>query len=121
MTVSHDFSYASSSDNAFIDSLYADYKRNPDSVDNSWKQFFRGVEFALAQPESSEGAGVATGNLTKEFKVYRLIEAYRSRAHLVSTTNPIRERMNRFPRLDLEDHGLVNADLEETFVIGETL
>jgi 2-oxoglutarate dehydrogenase E1 component len=124
MTVSHDYSYVSSSDNAFIDSLYTDYKRNPDSVDLSWKQFFRGVEFALSQPEGSvesSGAGVAPGNLGKEFKVYRLIQSYRSRGHLTSTTNPIRERVNRFPRLDLEDHGLSNADLEETFAIGESL
>ena len=65
MTVSHDYSYVSSSDNAFIDSLYTDYKRNPDSVDLSWKQFFRGVEFALSQPEGSvesTGGAVAPGN-----------------------------------------------------------
>jgi 2-oxoglutarate dehydrogenase E1 component len=120
MTVSHDYSHVSSSDNAFIDGLYADFKRNPDSVDSSWRQFFKGVEFALAQPEAEPTAGAAT-NLGKEFKVYRLIEAYRSRAHLISTTNPIRERVNRFPRLDLEDHGLSSADLDQSFVMGETL
>jgi 2-oxoglutarate dehydrogenase E1 component len=123
MTVSHDYSYVSSSDNAFIDSLYTDYKRNPDSVDHSWKQFFQGVEFALSQPESVDAAGgsVTPGNLGKEFKVYRLIQSYRSRGHLSSTTNPIRERVNRQPRLDLEDHGLTSADLEESFAVGETL
>ncbi len=124
MTVSHDYSYVSSSDNAFIDSLYSDYKKNPESVDNSWKQFFRGVEFGLANPEAAgetAGAGVQSGNLAKEFKVYRLIQSYRSRGHLVSTTNPIRERVNRFPRLDIEDHGLVAADLDQPFAIGETL
>ncbi len=122
MTVSHDYSYVSSSDNAFIDGLYLDYKRNPESIDQSWKQFFRGVEFALAKPEAAGPAtSAAPGNLAKEFKVYRLIEAYRSRGHLVSTTNPIRERVNRHPRLELEDQGLSAADLEETFAIGETL
>lgn len=122
MTVSHDYSYVSSSDNAFIDSLYTDYKKNPDSVDSSWRQFFRGVEFGLSRPaEGQEAQGAVVGNLGKEFKVYRLIDAYRSRGHLISTTNPIRERMNRFPRLDLEDHGLTTGDLEETFAIGEVL
>ncbi len=123
MTVSHDYSYVSSSDNAFIDSLYTDYKRNPENVDDSWKQFFRGVEFALTKPEASAdgSAGVVPGNLSKEFKVYRLIQSYRSRGHLASTTNPIRERVNRHPRLDIEDHGLTPGDLEETFAVGETL
>ena len=120
MTISHDFSYVASSDNSFIDSLYTDYKRHPDSVDQSWKQFFRGVEFALARSENADGqVHVAPGNLGKEFKVYRLIDSYRARAHLVSTTNPIRDRMNRSPKLDLEDHGLTSADLEESFAIGE--
>ena len=120
MTVSHDYSYVSTSDNAFIDGLYADYKRNPESVDVSWRQFFKGVDFAFSEAVTS-GPAIETNNLAKEFKVYRLIEAYRSRAHLVSTTNPIRERMNRFPRLDLEDHGLSAADLETSFYIGESL
>jgi 2-oxoglutarate dehydrogenase E1 component len=120
MTVSQDFSYVSSSDNSFIDGLYSDYKKNPSTVDHSWHQFFKGVDFALSQP-LTEDVGAPQANLTKEFKVYRLIDAYRSRAHLVSTTNPIRERVNRFPKLDLEDHGLTNSDLEETFGIGEIL
>lgn len=117
----NDFSYVSSSDNSFIDSLYADFRRNPDSVDTSWRQFFKGVDFALSQPVTNTDATPVTGNLGKEFKVYRLIQSYRSRGHLVSTTNPIRERVNRFPRLELEDHGLTSADLEETFSIGELL
>ncbi len=117
----NDFSYVSSSDNSFIDSLYADFKKNPDSVDSTWRQFFKGVEFALAQPVSSSEDTSVVSNLGKEFKVYRLIQSYRSRGHLVSTTNPIRQRVNRFPRLELEDHGLSAADLEESFNIGELL
>ncbi len=121
MTASHDYSYVSSSDNAFIDGLYGDYKRNPESVDHSWRQFFRGLDYAEAHPEKQNETSGSSGNLTKELKVYRLIEAYRSRGHLISTTNPIRERLNRLPKIDLEDHGLGVGDLEETFVIGESI
>ncbi len=117
----NDFSYVSSSDNSFIDSLYTDFRKNPDSVDTSWRQFFKGVDFALSQPVSAAADTTTVGNLGKEFKVYRLIQSYRSRGHLISTTNPIRERVNRFPRLDLEDHGLTSADLEESFAISEIL
>ncbi|HXH30299.1 MAG TPA: 2-oxoglutarate dehydrogenase E1 component [Bacteriovoracaceae bacterium] len=123
MTVSHDYSYVSSSDNSFIDSLYNDFKKNPESVDPGWKQFFLGVEFALNKSETENPAGPTPSahNLSKEFKVFKYIEAFRSRAHLVATTNPIRERVNRFPKLDLDDHGLTIADLDSTFLIGETL
>lgn len=121
MTISQDFSYVSSSDNTFIDGLYADYKKNPDSVDSSWRQFFKGVEFGLTRTDPSAGAEVSSANLGKELKVYRLIEAYRSRGHLTSTTNPIRERVNRFPRLELSDYGLSSIDLDEAFSMGEIL
>lgn len=122
MSLSHDYSYVSSSDITYIDGLYTDYRRNPESVDVSWRQFFKGVEFALSQPQAAgDSTAVAPGNLTKEFKVYRLIEAYRSRGHLISVTNPIRERKNRYPHLDLEDYALTNADLEESFAIGEVV
>src|SRR5690606_25817841 len=70
--------------------------------------------------ESSEGEAVST-NLSKEFKVFNLIQAYRERGHLISTTNPIRPRLDRHPKLDITSHGLTNADLEESFVIGELI
>ncbi len=122
MPLPQDYSYVSSSDNTYIDGLYTDYRRNPESVDSSWRQFFKGVEFALSQSQVlGDASAVASSNLGKEFKVYRLIEAYRARGHLISVTNPIRERKNRFPHLDLEDFALTNADLEETFAIGESV
>ena len=74
MTISQDFSYVSSSDNSFIDGLYSDFKKNPDSVDSSWKQFFKGLEYALVMPSlsSDSTAQGVSSNLSKEFKVYRL-------------------------------------------------
>ena len=111
MSLSNDYSYVSSSDNTYIDGLYMDFRRNPESVDTSWRQFFKGVEFAQAQAPSSVVTSPTAGvNLIKEFKVFRLIDAYRTRGHLISTTNPIRERKNRYPHLDLEDFSLTNAD-----------
>jgi 2-oxoglutarate dehydrogenase E1 component len=123
MNPTQDFSYVSSSDNTFIDGLYSDYKKDPNSVDQSWRQFFKGVDFATSMgASSSEGeATVSSGNLGREFKIYKLIQSYRSRAHLVSLTNPIRQRVDRKPRLSLEDHGLTQADLEQTTMMGETL
>ena len=64
MTISQDFSYVSSSDNTYIDGLYSDFRKNPDSVDLSWKQFFKGVEFALSQSAGvTEASAVASTTL----------------------------------------------------------
>ena len=123
MNPTQDFSYVSSSDNTFIDGLYADYKKDPNSVDQSWRQFFKGVDFATSSGAAAvDGEGsVSSANLGREFKIYKLIQSYRSRAHLVSLTNPIRQRVDRRPRLSLEDHGLSQADLEQTTTMGEAL
>jgi 2-oxoglutarate dehydrogenase E1 component len=117
---STDLSYLSSSDNSFIDSLYQDYKKDPNSVDESWKKFFEGFEFAL------KSSGVSTGemsrtDLDKEFRAFRIIQSFRARGHLLSKTNPIRERKNRHPHLDLADYGLSQEDLNRPFICGEYL
>src|SRR5690606_33939860 len=50
--------------------------------------------------------------------VLALIEGYRSRGHLLSTTNPIRPRKDRKPHLDLADFGLSDGDLGVRFAAG---
>ncbi|OGX91959.1 2-oxoglutarate dehydrogenase E1 component [Hymenobacter coccineus] len=57
----------------------------------------------------------------KETAVRNLIHAYRSRGHLRAKTNPVRERKDRQPHLDLSDFGLSDADLDTVFRNGETL
>ena len=43
------YSYISNAHVAYIDELYQDYKKNPDSVEPSWKSFFDGFDFALTK------------------------------------------------------------------------
>src|SRR5690606_37101306 len=54
----------------------------------------------------------------KEFKVIQLIDAYRSRGHLFTKTNPVRERRQHVPTLELSNFGLTENDLNETFKAG---
>ena len=58
-------------------------------------------------------------NLDKEFGVYQLIRAYRKKGHLVSKTNPIRERIDRRANLDLGFFGLGESDLDTVFGAGK--
>ncbi|MFP5458105.1 MAG: 2-oxoglutarate dehydrogenase E1 component [Bacteriovoracia bacterium] len=119
MKPTSDYSYVTAADNAFIDGLYRDYISNPSSVDLSWRQFFQGFDYAT---QSSGGeASVGGAELAFELKVFRFIAAYRSRAHLLSKTNPVRERKNRFPRLELTDYGLTDADLDKRVSVAESL
>jgi len=111
-------SYISSADTNYVEALYTDYKQNPETVEETWRNFFEGFEFALKRDGQGE---VSSDQLTKELRVYKLIQSYRSRAHLISNTNPIRERKDRKPHLELEYHGLSQEDLKQEFIIGQEL
>ncbi|MFT6867460.1 MAG: 2-oxoglutarate dehydrogenase E1 component [Cyclobacteriaceae bacterium] len=116
------YSYISNADVGYIDDLYKSYKENPENVDISWGKFFEGFEFSqqhsgLGSNDAGTSAPVAMENL-KEIMVRNLIFAHRSRAHLKSDTNPVRQRRQHAVRLELENFGLSESDLNEEFEIG---
>src|SRR5688500_15309372 len=108
------FSYITNSHPSFIENLYQDYQKLPKQVYPEFKQFFEGFDFAISKVKPATNgngsataiAGTTTSNLQKEFGVFRLIEAYRKKAHLIAKTNPIRERKDRGANLDLKFFGL---------------
>lgn len=116
-----DFSYVMSAHPSYIESLYSDFVKNPDTVDPEWKKFFEGFDFAVSNVngKSAGPISVSDNQLAKEFSVFRLINGYRKRGHLVATTNPIRPRKDRKPQLDLQDVGLSESDLDTEFYAGE--
>ena len=108
-------SYISNAHPDYIESLYSDFKVNPESIDVEWKKFFEGFDFAVSS--TSNGTSISP----KELQVFYLIEEYRRKGHLLSTTNPIRPRIDRKPNLDLSFFGLNNEDLKKSFIAGKIL
>ena len=120
------FSFLNAAHTAFFADLYEQYLQNPDSVEPSWRSFFQGFDFAQANYGSDEVAQqiayVASGDsgeisekMQKEFNVLKLIEGYRTRGHLFTKTNPVRDRRVHGPSLALENFGLSQADLNMVF------
>lgn len=110
-------SYIDSADGSYIEGLYQTYQSDPKAVDKDWAYFFEGFDFALG----AEKKPMSTDEIIKELKVYSLIEGYRKRGHLLSTTNPIRPRRNRYPNLTLEQKGLSEDDLPKKFNAGHAV
>lgn len=116
-----DLSFLLNAHPSYVDQLYKDYLNNPESVDKEWRKFFAGFDFAL-QSEGQHTEGSATSVLNpKEFKVVKLIYAYRNKGHLVSDTNPIRPRKDRHADLDLHFYDLGEEDMETEFYAGQEL
>ncbi len=57
-------------------------------------------------------------SVKKEFQVVKLIEGYRTRGHLFTKTNPVRNRRTYSPNLEVENFGLSQDDLSTVFNAG---
>ena len=132
------FSFLNAAHTEFFADLYDQYLQNPDSVEPSWRAFFQGFDFGLttyneenyadnkAQELANYAANVpqngqVSDKLQKEFNVLKLIDGYRTRGHLFTETNPVRDRRVYNPNLDIENFGLTSADLNTVFDAAKVL
>ncbi len=126
------FSFLNAANTAYFAELYDKYLQHPDSVEPSWRAFFQGFDFGMeesgvqpdfapAEVKTTNAAVSVPDNLQKEFQVVKLIDGYRTRGHLFTKTNPVRERRQYTPTLALENFGLSENDLDTTFSAGEIL
>ena len=120
------YSFLNAAHTAYFADLYDQYLENPDSIEPSWRAFFQGYDFGTENYglNGEIVQGVTTQipeQLQKEFQVARLIDGYRTRGHLFTKTNPVRERRQYEPTLDIENFGLSEKDLDTVFNAGEIL
>ena len=108
-------SYLSNSSAAYIEEQYKAYLEDPKSVEFGWAKFFEGFDFAKANYDTDSEV---PDNVMKEFKVIELINGYRSRGHLFTQTNPVRERRKYAPTMDPSNYGLTEADMSTVFQAG---
>ncbi len=113
------FSYLSNGHITSVDDNYKHYLESPESVEQGWRTFFEGFEFARKNYAVDTDV---PDNLSKEFQVINLINLYRSTGHLFTQTNPVRERRKYTPTLDdLYLIGLGEADMETVFQAGNQI
>ncbi len=119
-------------DAAFVDSLFAQWNCDPESVDPEWQQFFAGFELGLARPaptqESSDAEPTPRGASNSDApipsgwqaqsKVDTLIHRYREFGHLAAQLDPL-ATTRPFPDvLTLESAGLGDEHLGMIFSAG---
>ena len=117
------FSFLNAAHTGFIADLYDKYLVNPDAVEPSWRSFFQGYDLANEDYslKDEEDSPEVPSEVRKEFLVVDLIDGYRTRGHLFTETNPVRERRQYQPTLDIENFGLSEKDLDKEFSAGEIL
>jgi len=110
------FSFLNSIDIDYIDELHQKYLVDKRLVEPSWRSFFDGYEFSKFNYQEVDEIPT---NVLKEFRVINLINAYRSRGHLFTKTNPVRERRKYHPTLEIKNFGLDQEDLLTVFQASE--
>lgn len=124
------FSFLNAAHTSFFADLYDQYLVSPDSVEPSWRSFFQGFDFAneynggaVDQLNTMYLGNDNAGNehLRKEFAVLKLIDAYRTHGHLLTKSNPLRERTVDAPDLSIEKFGLNANDLNTVFEASQTV
>lgn len=128
------FSFLNAAHTEFFADLYEQYRESPDSVEPSWRSFFQGFDFGMTTYNEEQAInqmanmasnqvqnGAASDKILKEFNVLKLIDGYRTRGHLFTKTNPVRDRRIFLPNLQLENYGLSNDDLNTVFDAAKVL
>ena len=126
------FSHLSNANPRYIENLYQQFLSEPESVDQSWKDFFLGFDYASANGNGSvakndaalpktTGGAIDWEHVRKELSVFALIKAYRVRGHMDANIDPINEFDDPDAVLDLTKFELSESDLDVTFHAAEQL
>ena len=119
----------------FVEALYVDYLRDPESVPPDWRHYFQSLSegngFSKGQSLTPEfrpwsifdnprpggnGRAIedATGAILQE-RVDQLIRNYRVRGHMAAELDPLDIPRAAPPELDLEFYGFTDEDLDRRF------
>src|SRR5437764_11515106 len=119
----------------FIEALYEDYLRDPQSVPADWRGYFQGLSegnglskgqslepsfkpWSIFNPPAASGDGAATEEATTAIlqeRIDQLIRNYRVRGHMAAQIDPLGIPRATPPELALEYYGLTEADMSRRF------
>ena len=123
--MSEKYSYAHGNHIKYIETMYEQYKKSPEAVDKSWKDFFEGYEFALATSEDfklspkplSKQETEAQAQTSKDnAKIESLINVFRRIGHLSAQTDPLNDNKQLYHEdLSPEKNGLQHVANDQVF------
>src|SRR3954467_5269082 len=95
----------------YIAEAYESFRRDPNSVDESWRQFFR---FAQQLSGRAEGTGAVDQSLLrKAAAASSLVGAIQRYGHLAVQIDPLGTPPSGAAELKPEFHGITEADLRQ--------
>src|SRR5579871_2284719 len=119
----------------FVDGMYAEYLKDPQSVSQDWRDYFQAFSdgnghsgaqalkpsfkpWSVFAPPSTHGNGAAEEEATTavlQERVDQLIRNYRVRGHMAAQLDPLGRPRVTPPELDPDYYGLSEADMGRQF------
>ena len=108
---------------AFLEDIFEQYQQDPNSVTPEWQAYFANLPSShfssIRSDTQSQASGLDVEMATKQGAVSRLISTYRAMGHKLANIDPINEmELQDAAELELEYHGLSDADLDKHFSTG---
>ena len=118
----------------FVEGLYADYLRNPQSVSPEWRDYFQQVSpdgkpgkngaparavaaaartVLAAREPAADGDEPVAAAVGLQDRVDKLVRAYRMRAHMIAHMDPLGLPRSSPPELDPSYYGLWESDFDK--------
>ena len=100
----------------FVDEIYAQYTRDPNSVDATWRNLFERGE--MPNPATNghytngHHGGALSGNSLVEVAAFQLVDAFRAQGHVEADVDPLGQPRASWPELDPLHHGVRGANLD---------
>jgi 2-oxoglutarate dehydrogenase E1 component len=100
-----------------IEDYYQRWRKDPGSVDESWRHFFEGFELGSARGAGRPAGEVDSGEIAAcacQAGVSQLVEAYREVGHYLAHLDPLNlsPRLRDHEAFALSEYGLSEADLD---------
>lgn len=114
------FDFVNRANSEYIDRLYAQYQRDPRSIDDHWKAFFAGFELGLDRTATASVPASSAG-VSQESDVpgvFDLVHSYRELGHFVAKLDPLGHDRPNHPLLELSNFGITTAHLDQVVATG---
>jgi 2-oxoglutarate dehydrogenase E1 component len=98
----------------YVEQLFSEYQRDPNSVDEKWRVFFAGFELGLGRPApagSRPKGEFSTLSQRRSDGVGDLVHSFRELGHFAAKLDPLGSPRDQHPLLDLREFGFSSVDL----------
>nr|GMD86094.1 2-oxoglutarate dehydrogenase, mitochondrial-like [Ipomoea batatas] len=107
-------SFLDGTSSVYLEELQRAWEQDPNSVDESWDNFFRNFV-----GQASASAGVSGQTIQESMRLLLLARAYQVNGHMKAKLDPLNLEERQIPDdLDLASYGFTEADLDREFFLG---